>query len=57
MVLNLKKTKEIVFDFRKNQTEIESVNINGVDIEMVTEHNSHIDSHLNWNVNTEKLCS
>ena len=55
-----KKTKEIVFDFRKNRKEIEPVNINGVDIEIVTEYKylgTYIDSHLNWNVNTQKLCS
>ena len=50
LVLNAKRTKEIVFDFRKNPTKIEPVNINGVDIEMVTEHKylrTRIDSHLN----------
>ena len=54
LVLNAQKTKEIVFDFWKNRKEIEPVNINGVDIEIVTEYT---DSHLNWNVNTQTLCS
>ena len=58
LVLNAQKTKEIVFDFRKNRKEVEPVN--GVDIEIVTEYKylgTYIDSHLNWNVNTQKLCS
>ncbi len=36
------------------------MNINGIDIEIITEHKylgTYIDSHLNWNVNTQKLCS
>ena len=37
LVLNAQKTKEIMFDFRKTRKEIEPVNINGVDIEIVTE--------------------
>ena len=32
-----KKTKEIVFNFRRNQKEIEPVVINGVEIDIVTE--------------------
>ena len=60
MVLNLQKTKEIVFDFRKTRGEIEPVNIDGIDIETVTDHRYlgiHIDNRLNWNINTQKLCS
>ena len=41
-----KKTKEIVIDFRKNQKEIESVFINGVEIEIVSEHKYL--GHLYW---------
>ena len=38
IVLNSQKTKEIVFDFQRNQKEIEPVAINGIEIEIVTEH-------------------
>ena len=49
-----------MFDFRRTRKEIEPVNINGIDIEIVTDHKYlgiYIDNHLNWNTNTQKLCS
>ena len=62
LVFNSQKTKEIglVFDFRRNQKDIELVVINGGEIDIVTEHKylgTYIDNQLNWNVNTRKLCS
>ena len=38
--LEFTKNKEIVFDLRRNQKEVEPVVINGVDIEIVTEANT-----------------
>ena len=49
LVLNSQKRKEIVFDFWRNQKEIELVVINGVEIEIVTEHKylgTYIDNQL-----------
>ena len=60
LFLNSQKSPEIVFDFRRNQKEIEPVVINGVEIEIVTEHKypgTYIDNQLNWNINTHKHCS
>ena len=55
LVLNVKKTKEIVFDFRKTANTIEPVEIKNESVEIVKELKylgTFIDSKLNWNANT-----
>lgn len=49
MVLNVKKTKEMVFDFRKRRTEIAPLKIADEDVDIVTEYKylgTYIDSKL-----------
>ena len=56
--LNVSKTKEIVFDFRKKKTSIESIYIHGARVETVSDLKflgTFIDSNMNWNTNTKKL--
>jgi hypothetical protein len=58
--LNVKKTKEIIFDFGKNAFHHDSVNINGADVDKVEEYKylgCIIDDKLNWSKNTELICS
>ena len=55
LVLNVNKTKEIVFDFRKTANTIEPVTIKEESVEIVKELKylgTFIDSKLNWNANT-----
>ena len=56
--LNVSKTKEMVFDFRKTKTEIEPICIHGTRVETVTDFKylgTFIDSNLNWKTNTQRL--
>ena len=51
----MRKTKEIVFDFRKTANTIEPVTIKEESVEIVKELKylgTFIDSKLNWNANT-----
>ncbi len=60
LVLNVEKTKEIIFDFRKVKTNIEPIIIQGTQVDMVTEYKylgTYIDKDLKWNTNTQKLVS
>ena len=60
LVINVNKTKEIVFDFRKDKSRIEPVFIKETPVEMVTEYKylgMFIDSNLNWNFNTQKIAA
>ncbi len=58
LLLNVKKTKEIIIDFRNKPTEITPLSINGQDVDIVTEYKylgTFIDSKLNWNSNTDSI--
>jgi hypothetical protein len=58
LALNVSKTKEIVFDFRKTKTGTEPIYINGTRVEVVNNFKylgTNIDSNLNWKINTQKL--
>jgi hypothetical protein len=58
--LNVKKTKEIVFDFGKNSSQHDDVIIDGAIVERVKDYKylgCIIDDKLNWEKNTELLCN
>ena len=58
-VLNVHKTKEIIFDFRKIPNVTDPVEINNVPVEIVHEFKylgTVVDDKLNWNLNTTKIC-
>ena len=58
LILNTKKTKEMVIDFRHKKQELTPVNIDNCDIETVNEYKylgTVIDDKLNWNSNTDKV--
>ena len=55
LILNTKKTKEMVFDFRKDPAPLTPVTMNNAPIEIVQEYKylgTIIDSKLTWNANT-----
>ena len=55
LILNTKKTKEMVFDFRQSPISLPPVTMNNVPIEIVQEYKylgTIIDSKLTWNANT-----
>ena len=56
--LNVKKTKELIINFRNNQSVLYPICVNGDDVEIVNEYKylgTIIDSRLNWNVNTDAV--
>jgi hypothetical protein len=56
--LNVDKTKELVIDFRRKQTVIEDLVIDGKKVERVTEYKylgTVIDSKLNFDANTNSI--
>ena len=58
LILNTKKTKEIVIDFRRSEPPLQRVNIRGEDIEVVQSYRYlgvHLDSKLDWSVNTDAV--
>ena len=58
MVLNTKKTKEMIFDFRVNKTTINSISLNDLEIERVSSFKLlgiWLDDNLKWNSNTDYI--
>ncbi|KAK3510772.1 hypothetical protein QTP70_022475 [Hemibagrus guttatus] len=58
LFLNMGKTKEIVFDFRRGPPQDPSLTINGVIVERVNSHKFlgvHISEDLSWMTNTTSL--
>ena len=56
--LNVTKTKEMIVDFKREQTDIPTLFINGQEVERVTEYNylgSVIDNKLTFNSNADKI--
>jgi hypothetical protein len=55
---NVKKTKEMVIDLRRNPTAVPDLFIDGEKVERVTEYKylgTHIDDKLNFNANTKAI--
>ena len=60
IVLNVKKTNEMIFDFRRSAAVDESLVIHNHPIEQVSEYKylgTVIDSKLNWNTNSQLFSS
>ena len=58
LLLNVKKTKELIINFRNCQTNVSPLRINGDSIEIINEYKylgTIIDSKLNWNSNTDAV--
>ena len=58
LILNVKKTKELIIDFRKNSAPKTQLQIEGEDVEIVTSYKYlgvTIDHKLTWNNHAEKL--
>ena len=58
MVLNLKKTKEMIFDFRVRKTTIRSIKLYDSEVERVTSFKllgAWLDDYLKWDSNTEYI--
>lgn len=56
--LNVSKTNELVFDFRKQKTNIPASSINGNDVEIVDSYRylgTQFDSQLKFDINTESI--
>ena len=59
-MLNTKKTKEMIVDFRKKDNIISPLLIDHDEIEIVSEYKylgTYIDNKLDWNTNTQKIVS
>jgi hypothetical protein len=60
LLLNTKKTKEIIFDFSKKEVTHDPIIISGEQIDVVESYKylgSHIDCNLKWSINTDNICS
>jgi hypothetical protein len=60
LILNVKKTKEVVFDFRRSKNIHNPVVINGQNVERVESYKylgTIIDCKLNWEENTQLICN
>ena len=58
LVLNVKKTKEMIFDFRRDRNHIEPIVIHNETVDIVTEYKylgTCIDNQLNWKSNTTTI--
>ena len=58
LVLNVKKTKEMIFDFRRDRKHIEPIEIHNETVDIVTEYKylgTCIDNQLNWKSNTKTI--
>ena len=58
LLINVKKTKEIIIDFRNRETSVKPVYVNDTAVEIVSEYKylgTIIDDRLNWNKNTENV--
>ena len=58
--VNVNKTKEIIFDFRKKKEYLTPLKICDKAIDVCTEHKYlgvWFENKLNWNTNTTKMCS
>ena len=58
LMLNVRKTKELVINFRTNQGSFSPVCINGDSVEIVNDYKylgTIFDSKLNWNANTDAV--
>ena len=58
MVLNAKKTKEMIFDFRVNKTTFNSISSNDLENERVSSFkllSIWLDDNLKWNSNTDYI--
>ena len=56
--INVKKTKEIIIDFRNRESSVKPVYVNDTAVEIVSEYKylgTIIDDKLNWNINTENV--
>lgn len=56
LMLNTRKTEEMVIDFRRSKPPLQQANIRGEDIEVVQSYRYlwvHLDSKLDWSVNTD----
>jgi hypothetical protein len=57
LVLNASKTKEMIFDFRKNKSNIDSVTINSQDIEIAKKYKYlgvYIQDNLKWDIHVNE---
>ena len=55
LALNISKTKELIIDFRRKQTDIQPLVINGDEVERASNFRFlgvHLDDDLTWNTNT-----
>jgi hypothetical protein len=60
LLLNVKKTKEMVIDFGRTVTPFEDLVIKGNTVDRVSEYKylgTIIDNQLNWQSNTERICT
>ena len=63
LLLNVSKTKELIFDFRKQQIEHNQLNINGSEVDIGHSYKylgTIIDDKLSWSENTiysRNVCS
>jgi hypothetical protein len=60
LILNTKKTKEIIFDFSRNASQHDGVTIANETIDIVEDYKylgTYIDSKLKWTRNIENVCS
>ena len=58
MVLNFKKTKEMIFEFRVRKTTIRSIKLYDSEVESVTYFKllgAWLDDYLKWDSNTEYI--
>ena len=55
LILNIYKTKELIFDFKRNKMEVASILIRGQPVEVVPSYKYpgvHLDSKLDWKENS-----
>ena len=60
LLLNVKKTKELIFDFRKSQTTHKQLSIAGSDVDIVHSYKylgTIIDDKLTWSLNVDNIYS
>jgi len=60
LTLNVKKTKELIIDFRKDPPPHMPVSINGSDVEIVTTYDylgTTVSNDMTWSANIKRLCN
>ena len=58
LLLNVAKTKEMVVDFRRTRTKLNTISILGEEVEVVEGYRylgDHLDNRLDWKCNTEAV--